>query len=225
MTTAFQVDPYEKLPNELDVYNMMVGLLTAEGKCIDKIRESEEEVLKILLERLNEEANAELVISVYDTERNEKAKLRREELERQQKEDELRKRDMELDYLAPFLARIGSPDDMSRNDALKKVKEECLNDLKQRLIDKANLIQGRFEKETSELQTRQAWYQDNQMNMTKEDEEDYLNFCSEAMFRIHILELRLNRHKELATQKYMQLDEKLRKDRRLADIHFGQFPS
>jgi len=32
------------------------------------------------------------------------------------------------------------------------------------------------------------------MNMTKEDEEDYLNFCSEAMFRIHILELRLNRY-------------------------------
>ena len=31
------------------------------------------------------------------------------------------------------------------------------------------------------------------MNLTKEDEEDYLNFCSEAMFRIHILELRLNR--------------------------------
>ena len=67
--------------------------------------------------------------------------------ERQQKEDDLRKRDMELDYLAPFLARIGNPapEDLSRNDALK-VKEECLNDLKQRLIDKANLIQGRFEK-------------------------------------------------------------------------------
>ena len=32
------------------------------------------------------------------------------------------------------------------------------------------------------------------MNMAKEDEEEYLNFCSEAMFRIHILELRLNRY-------------------------------
>lgn len=30
--------------------------------------------------------------------------------------------------------------------------------------------------------------------MTKEDEEEYLNFCSEAMFRIHILEQRLNRY-------------------------------
>lgn len=57
----------------------------------------------------------------------------------------MRKRDMALDYLAPFLARIGSVDKFSRNDAMK-VKEECLNDLKQRLIDKANLIQARFEK-------------------------------------------------------------------------------
>ena len=65
--------------------------------------------------------------------------------EKQQKEEEMRKRDMALDYLAPFLARIGGVDKFSRNDAMK-VKEECLNDLKQRLIHKANLIQARFEK-------------------------------------------------------------------------------
>ena len=37
--------------------------------------------------------------------------------------------------------------------------------------------------------------------MTKEDEEEYLNYCSEAMFRIHILELRLTRYvfKEFAS--------------------------
>jgi hypothetical protein len=29
--------------------------------------------------------------------------------------------------------------------------------------------------------------------MQKDDEDEYLNYCSEAMFRIHILELRLNR--------------------------------
>ena len=57
----------------------------------------------------------------------------------------MRKRDMELDYLAPFLSRIGERKTLTREDALK-IKEECLQDLKQRLIDKANLIQARFEK-------------------------------------------------------------------------------
>ena len=52
---------------------------------------------------------------------------------------------MELDYLAPFLAQIGDPEKISRPQAYK-LKEDCLLDLKRRLIDKANLIQARFEK-------------------------------------------------------------------------------
>ncbi|XP_065069130.1 dynein regulatory complex subunit 7-like [Rhopilema esculentum] len=216
-TTAFQVDPYATDPKELDIYNMMVNLLEAEKLCNDKIRESEEEVREILDARMTEESVSKLTVSVYDTERNEKAKQRRTEMERKQREEEMRKRDMELDYLAPFLSRIGDPKTLSKPDAVK-IREECLQDLKQRLIEKANLIQARFEKETQDLQKKQTWYQQNQMNMTKEDEEDYLNFCSEAMFRIHILELRLSRHKEMAPQKYMQLDEKLRNDHRLRDF-------
>lgn len=52
--------------------------------------------------------------------------------------------------------------------------------------------------ETSELHRRQQDYQQKQVVMTKEDEEEYFNYCSEAMFRIHILEMRLNRFVALA---------------------------
>ena len=54
-------------------------------------------------------------------------------------------------------------------------------------------LQSRFERETAELQRKQQWYQQNQVSMLKEDEDEYLSYCAEAMFRIHILELRLNR--------------------------------
>jgi len=49
--------------------------------------------------------------------------------------------------------------------------------------------------ETQKLQKEQAWYQQNQMNMLKDDEVAYLAYYSQAMFRIHvhILELHLNR--------------------------------
>lgn len=47
--------------------------------------------------------------------------------------------------------------------------------------------------ETEELQKKQLWYQKNQLTMTTEDEEDYLKYCSDAMFRIHVLKLRLSR--------------------------------
>lgn len=73
--------------------------------------------------------------------------------EQKQREEEMRKRDMELDYLAPFLSRIGNPKYLTRQDAFK-IKEECLQDLKHRLIDKANLIQARFEKVCIHLK----WY-------------------------------------------------------------------
>ena len=52
---------------------------------------------------------------------------------------------MELDYLAPFLAKIENPEHIDQENAYK-LRESCLQDLKQRLIDKANLIQARFEK-------------------------------------------------------------------------------
>ena len=57
----------------------------------------------------------------------------------------MRKQEMEIDYLAPFLAQIGDPEKLTRQQAYD-LKEDCLADLKQRLIDKANLIQARFEK-------------------------------------------------------------------------------
>lgn len=65
--------------------------------------------------------------------------------ERKAAEEAMKKHELELDYLAPFLAQIGDPPHISRQEAYK-LKEECLQDLKHRLIDKANLIQARFEK-------------------------------------------------------------------------------
>ncbi len=59
---------------------MLCDLLKAEEKCREKIRQSEDEVQTILDERMNEEVNSELEVSVYDTERNEKAKKHRAEL-------------------------------------------------------------------------------------------------------------------------------------------------
>ena len=57
----------------------------------------------------------------------------------------------------------------------------------------ANLIQGRFERETEELQQRQGWYKARQGSITKEEEAEYISYCHDSMFRIHILEQRLNR--------------------------------
>jgi len=50
-----------------------------------------------------------------------------------------------MDYLAPFLARLGDPSTLTKEQA-QRVHDDCLQDLKSRLVDVANLIQKRYEK-------------------------------------------------------------------------------
>jgi len=215
--TSFQVDHTAPLPKHLVLYETYLTLLEREEASIKTIREIEEEVEKFLNLRAKEEGNPVLEVSHYDTERNDQIKKQRRQLEKEEQEERQRREEMELDYLAPFFAQIGSPEGGLLNEAqAKKMKEDCLADLKQRLIDKANLIQARFEKETGLLEKKQQWYQEQQLVMTKAEEDEYLAYCSDAMFRIHILEQRLSRHKASAPIKYKRLEEKLMNDERLS---------
>ena len=61
-------------------------------------------------------------------------------------EEKLRRQAHDVDYLAPFLAEKGIFEkQLIPISVAIELKEKCLSDLKQRLIDKANLIQKRFE--------------------------------------------------------------------------------
>ncbi|XP_004690301.1 PREDICTED: dynein regulatory complex subunit 7 [Condylura cristata] len=217
MCISYEVEPMEHTKKLLYQYEAMMRLKNEEKLSRHQAWESELEVLEILKLREEEEEAHTLAISIYDTKRNEKSKEYREAMERVMHEEHLRQVEAQLDYLAPFLAQLPPTEKLTRWQAIR-LKDECLSDFKQRLIDKANLIQARFEKETQELQKKQQWYQENQVTLTAEDEDLYLSYCSQAMFRIRILEQRLNRHKELAPLKYLALEEKLYKDPRLVEF-------
>jgi len=57
------------------------------------------------------------------------------------------RREKPMDYLEPFLEQLNLPADvkLTRQQALK-LRDDVLNDLKQRLVDQANLIQASFDK-------------------------------------------------------------------------------
>ena len=65
--------------------------------------------------------------------------------EKQELEERLKREAMEVDYLAPFLAQISDPEQLTKLEA-STVQKACLEDLRHRLLEKANLIQKRFEK-------------------------------------------------------------------------------
>ncbi|KAJ8272217.1 hypothetical protein COCON_G00110760 [Conger conger] len=215
MVSTYQVDPFEKPKKQLFMYELLVALTKEEETVIQRVMESEAEVWEILATRGQEENNIELLISIYNTARNENARIHREARERMAHEERLRQEEKDLDFLVPFLNRLDSPEITSRQLALQ-LRNDCLAALKQQIIDKTNLIQARFEKKTQCLEEKQLWYQKNRLSMNKQDEEEYLSFCSKAMFEIHTLKLRLSRQKEDAPQKYQALDQTLRQDPRLA---------
>nr|XP_037863971.1 dynein regulatory complex subunit 7 [Chlorocebus sabaeus] len=145
MCISFEVEPMEHTKKLLYQYEAMMHLKREEKLSRHQVWESELEVLEILKLREEEEAAHTLTISIYDTKRNEKSKEYREAMEHMMHEEHLRQVETQLDYLAPFLAQLPPGEKLTRWQAVR-LKDECLSDFKQRLINKANLIQARFEK-------------------------------------------------------------------------------
>ncbi|XP_068267382.1 dynein regulatory complex subunit 7 isoform X1 [Nyctibius grandis] len=198
----------EKEEKLLPQYKLLKELMEEEKKLKQHVQQSKAEVLNILKTRENEETNVELSVSIYDTERNKK----RYEAMTTRKDELLEQEGRDLDYLAPFHIQTGHGEKMTKGQALC-VKDDCLMDLKQSLIRKANIMQAHFEKAVEDTQKNQ-----NRLIAGKED--DFLARHSETTSLVHSLELGLNREKQTAPQKSRAPKEKLRKDSRLAK-HLG----
>ncbi|GAA6233809.1 dynein regulatory complex subunit 7 [Lates japonicus] len=215
MVSSFQVDPSEKPLKTLTLYHILMALIKDEEKVTLQIKESKKEVRDIVACREQEEGGVQLFFSPWSTAGAARARSQRQEMERVAEEEERWLQEKEKDILAPLLIRLDNAEILSAKDA-KQLHQDCLAEFKQRLVEHANLIQERYEKETQELQRKQQWYQRNQLNMTAPQEEEYQTYCAAKTLQIHVAKKRLSMHKEAAPQRYHALDEKLRGDPRLA---------
>lgn len=119
-----------------------------------------------------------------------------------------------IDYLTPYLRNIKDIKNITKEEALE-VRQACLDALKARLVERANIIQSRLNEETAKLARKQEQFQRSQREGDLSTEE-YEKYCTEAMFRIQILEQRLVAHEESAIQKFGKLDSRLSTEPRLA---------
>eukprot|EP01038_Epipyxis_sp_PR26KG_P004830 gene4830-6769_t len=118
-----------------------------------------------------------------------------------------------MDYLTPFLRNVPDSSKITKEEALE-IRQSCLDSLKARLVERANIIQTRLHDENAKLGRKQEQFQRSQREGDLSTEE-YEKYCTEAMFRIQILEQRLAAHEETAIKKYADLDIKLSSDPRL----------
>ncbi|CAF0982733.1 unnamed protein product [Adineta steineri] len=213
---TYQADEDFKQMSKRDLYYKMLKLMEQEEEVTRRVQKAEDEIRDLQNRRQQEELSNELEYSVYDTERNKKSREYRDLLDKRDKEEKRKREIKDVDYLAPFLAAIGKPSRINAHTA-QTLRTSAQHDFKERSIRKANLMQARYENEVQELITKQQWYQKHQIGMTKEDELEYQRVCQDAQFRLHILEERLDRHKKLSAEKYLQLESKLNEDPRLKE--------
>nr|XP_020470660.1 dynein regulatory complex subunit 7 [Monopterus albus] len=214
MVSSFQVDPSEKPLGTLTLHWMLGALMEDEEKVVLQIKVSKKEVRDIVACREQEEGDVQLLFSPWTTTGAVRVHKQRQDMERLAAEDQRWLQEKEKDILAPFMIRLDCEIISAEN--AKQLHRDCLAEFKQRVVDHANLIQERLEKETQELQNKQLWYQKHQLNMTAREEREYQRYCSEKALEIHVTKTRLSMHKEAAPQKYRVLDQKLKRDPRLA---------
>lgn len=213
---AVQVDPLAPRPSARQLLEAYKALQAAEKEVLQHVRDSEWEGREIGRTRSNQEQSIALEAPYYDI-----CRIQADDSDDEPADSEAAAYDYLLPFLPPGMASVGSSaasgsaGSLTREQALA-VRERCLLALKDRLIERANIIQARLEEEQAALARRQASYARDRDALTPAEEEEYEHAADEAAFRIGILQRRLARHEEAALQKYYDLDKKLRNDARLA---------
>ncbi|XP_008281441.1 coiled-coil domain-containing protein lobo homolog [Stegastes partitus] len=204
MVCTFQVDLSEMPLGTLALFDMLVALKTHKENVAEQIGKSVEEVKHILACRKQDEKNIELQ-TITAQGNSQKQKM----------EDEKQLQEQKKDILTSLLIQLGKEEDLSPKDA-KKIYQDCLAEMRNRLQMKANLIQKCYEEETQRLQTKQQWYQKSQLHLSEQEKDNYQTYCFEKTLQISVIQKRLSKWKETANEKYTAFDQMLQKDPRLA---------
>ncbi|KAH7425775.1 hypothetical protein KP509_11G070000 [Ceratopteris richardii] len=190
--TLLHIDPFTPEQTQFDRLDEFHSLVTAEREAIKSVRDTEREIEEILQQRLREEQNVVLLTPYIDI-----ACVKDDDLF-QEGEDSIK---LPTDYLSPFLPPGVRPRQKLTRQQMLDVRDSCLKALKERLVNRATIIQTRYDEETTSLAKRRTNFERDREQMTVEDEETYNLDCENALFRIRILELRAKQHEEEALKK------------------------
>ncbi|XP_033347951.1 dynein regulatory complex subunit 7-like isoform X1 [Bombus vosnesenskii] len=190
--------PLDESEKSLNLLYELETQLYEEDVSISQVRAAEKELCAFLETRDKEYLMPTLLISVYDKLRESKSLI--ETLVRTKSEKDITE---DVNYLKPYLARLGNPPELSKIDA-QFIQYTCLNDYKQLLMRRANKILREFDECSQELMKTQALITQ-EGDLTREEEEEILEKINELNFYLQTLETRLDRHRDLVPIRYKML--------------------
>ncbi|CAG9833171.1 unnamed protein product [Diabrotica balteata] len=214
LTYGYQAEIGLKRPRQLALFLMFEDQLKEEATVINNIRDVEAQISEFLLTRAREMAFSKLDVPLFNKEQNaeyRQAMLDKEKLARVYKEKEVEE---EIDYFAPYLARFGTLLRLTPKQA-KESRDACLEEFKDLLVNRANNIQKTFEKMNERLQAKKLYYTTNHDILSEQEEACYFEEVNNIMLIMKTLQIRLNRHKELAAIRYQLMVDYLDKHPKL----------
>lgn len=107
---------------------------------------------------------------------------------------------IDLEYLAPFILTGKDIESLTDQEA-EQVYDACLSTCRDRLLQRASIIQNRLKEETAKLDDIQSKFEED-TSKTGASKEAFERATKDLMFRIQVLKKRLKDHEELSVQKY-----------------------
>eukprot|EP00698_Gefionella_okellyi_P026082 TRINITY_DN9839_c0_g1_i1.p1 TRINITY_DN9839_c0_g1~~TRINITY_DN9839_c0_g1_i1.p1 ORF type:complete len:1237 (+),score=282.14 TRINITY_DN9839_c0_g1_i1:1605-5315(+) len=206
-----QVDPYVNMPSPKQIKNDCFTLADRQKAEMSDVESSIRHINTVLAQLLEQQEIENQINSKSDME------------ETVTEDDTVTRLPKNDDYLRHFLADVANPDKFTRAEAVR-VRDRLLDDLRTRLVARSHIIQTRLVQETEELHRRQAVYQRDRERLDHHEEEEYIRFCNQAMFRIEVLEKRLREHTNNALRRYASMSEQIRADRRFEALFVVETP-
>lgn len=205
----------DDIEDDVEVLQEM-GLL--ERETFGAIRQSFNQITTVNKYRLSMEAKVELKRTVFEAsiQRAESAVVKAESTEKTRAADA----NKSFDYLTPYLRGAKDVSNITKEEALE-IRQTCLDAFKARLVERANIIHNRLQAENAKLARKQEQFQRAQRDGDF-DSDEYEKYCTEAMFRIDVLEQRQAVHEEQALRKFAALDARLNSDVRLKVLKAGR---
>ena len=111
------------------------------------------------------------------------------------------RKENDIDYLSPYLLQIDNQAALLSKEEQILVRDACLRGMRERLLERANIMQSKLDLARRELSQKQEAYQGMKIR-SLDSKQKFEQMCAGATFKIKVLEKRLIRHEDAAIQKY-----------------------
>ena len=223
--TGFRVNVFAPKPERDKLLEEFNSLNEMERQAVSTVHELNEQARAIIWVRQNEEKVQTLSTSLYDVKRHKPSED--SVVVKRKREEEQKKAEIERDFISFYLRGVVKEGkELTREQALQ-VRDEILETYKQRILQRAEIIEQRLEAERDLLTKKKIMFERNKNSKSKEQENEHFQWLENQMFKMHILESRLFRHQEQSLKKFEEMDRKicrhkaLRKALREAALHLG----